>query len=75
MTICSLVIYSKPEKAAAVETEVAALEAVEVHASDPKGKLVVTVDHPERAFCSDTIMGFHSIDGVINTALVYEYTE
>jgi len=75
MTICSLVIYSKPEHAASVETEIAGLEGVEIHASDPTGKLVVTVDHPDRAFCSDTIMSFHSIGGVINTALVYEYTE
>lgn len=75
MTICSLVIYSRPEHLTAVEGEVAELEAVEIHASDPTGKLVVTIDHPERAFCSDTIMGFHNINGVLNTALVYEYTE
>lgn len=75
MTICSLVIYAKPEKTAEVEAKVSALDAVEVHASDPTGKLVVTVDHPERYVCSDTIMGFHSIEGVLNTALVYEYAE
>lgn len=75
MTVCSLVIYSKPKNTKSVEADVAALEGVEIHASDPTGKLVVTIDHPDRAFCSDTIMGFHSIDGVINSALVYEYTE
>ncbi len=75
MTICSLVIYSKPENLASVQTEVAGIEAVEIHATDPSGKLVVTIDHPERAYCSDTIMSFHNISGVINTTLVYEYTE
>jgi len=75
MTICSLVIYSKPENVAIVESEIAKMEAVEIHASDPSGKLVVSIDHPERDFCSDTIMSFHNIGGVINTALVYEYTE
>ncbi|MCP3969432.1 MAG: chaperone NapD [Rhodobacteraceae bacterium] len=75
MTICSLVIYSKPENTASVAAEVARMEAVEIHADDPSGKLIVTIDHPDRSFCSETIMGFHGIDGVLNTALVYEYAE
>jgi len=75
MTICSLVVYSKPENTPSVEAAVAGMEAVEIHATDPAGKLVVTVDHPDRSFCSEQIMKFHSVPGVINTALVYEYTE
>ena len=75
MTICSLVIYSRPEDTASVEAIVAGQEGVEVHVCDPAGKLVVTVDHPDRAFCSEKIMNFNKISGVLNTALVYEFTE
>jgi nitrate reductase NapD len=75
MTICSLVVYAKPEATTAVEKSIAAIEGVEIHAADPSGKLVVSIDHPDRTHCSETIMGFSNIAGVINTALVYEYYE
>lgn len=75
MTICSLVVYAKPENTEAVEKRMTDLEGLEIHATDPSGKLVVTIDHPDRAHCSEMIMGLSAIPGVINTALVYEYHE
>lgn len=75
MTICSLVVYANPNKTKAVESRIAAFEGVEIHASDPSGKMVVTIDHPDRTHCSETIMGMSTIDGVLNTALIYEYME
>ncbi len=75
MTICSLVVYAKPEKTKAVEKKIDDMEGVEIHATDPSGKLVVSIDHPDRVHCSETIMGLTAIPGVINTALVYEYYE
>ncbi|MCC2113518.1 MAG: chaperone NapD [Hyphomicrobiales bacterium] len=75
MSICSLVVYTKPQNLAPVEQALVALEGVEIHATDPNGRVIVTVDHPDRTQCSETIMGMAKIDGVINTALVYEYME
>ena len=75
MTICSLVVYAKPENTDAVEQRLAGLAGIEIHATDPGGKLVVTVDHADRRQCSETIMGLSAVPGVINTALVYEYHE
>ena len=75
MTICSLVVYARPEKAAVVERTIADIEGAEVHGASDEGKLVVLLDHPDRSYCSETIMGLHDIDGVISTSLVYEYYE
>ncbi len=75
MSICSLVVYTRPENVDSVGDSLALLEGVEVHARGENGKLVVTIDHPERRFCSDTMMHMSTMDGVINTALIYEYFE
>ncbi len=75
MTICSLVVYAKPEKAPVVEGAIAALDGVDVHAATNEGKLVVLLDHPDRTYCSETIMDLNNIDGVLSTSLVYEYYE
>ncbi len=75
MTICSLVVYARPEMAPMVEDTIAAIEGAEVHAATEQGKLVVSLDHPDRTYCSETIMDLNNIDGVVSTALVYEYFE
>ena len=75
MSIYSVVIHTKPENISSVSTELEKLEGVELHATSEKGKLVVSVDHHDRAYCSDTLMGFHNIPGVLNSSLVFEYFE
>jgi len=75
MTICSLVVYARPEKAPVVEQAIGLMEGTEVHAATKQGKLVVCLDHPDRTYCSETIMALNNIDGVISTSLVYEYFE
>ncbi len=75
MSICSMVVYAKPENAGTVEKAIKALEGVEVHGGTETGKLVITIDHPDRMKCSETMMGLHDVPGVINTALIYEYYE
>ena len=75
MTICSLVVYARPEKAPVVEGTIAAMDGVEVHTATDQGKMVVLLDHPDRTYCSEIIMDLNNIDGVLSTSLVYEYYE
>jgi len=75
MSIYSVVIHTKPENINSVSSALENIKGVELHATSDLGKLIVTLDHPDRAYCSDTLMGFHNIPGVINSSLVYEYFE
>ncbi len=75
MSIYSVVIHTKPENIDSVSKALEKIGGVELHATSNLGKLVVTLDHPDRAYCSDTLMGFHNIPGVLNSSLVYEYFE
>ena len=75
MTICSLVVYARPNDAAVVEAVISSLDGVDVHAASNEGKLVVSLDHPDRTYCAETIMDLSNIDGVLSTTLVYEYYE
>ncbi len=75
MTICSLVLHARPEKLERVTGELEKMQGVEVHGASELGKLVVTVDHPDRGYCSDTMIRMHDLDGVLNAALIYEYHE
>ncbi len=75
MTICSLVVHARPDRAATVRDRLREYQGVEVHAVSEKGKLVVTIDHSDPTHCSETMMAMHNIDGVLSAALVYEYRE
>ncbi len=75
MTICSLVLHTRPENLARVSCELEKMTGVEVHGASELGKLVVTVDHPDRGYCNDTMIRMYDLDGVLNAALIYEYQE
>ena len=75
MTICSLVVYAKPETVPAVSKGITEFDGTEVHVATPEGKLIVSLDHPDRSYCSRVIMDLNNIEGVISTSLVYEYFE
>ena len=75
MTICSLVIQAKPPHLQSVRELLNSMEGVEVHAQDERGKLVVSIDHPSREYCSDAMVSMSQISGVMSTSLVFEYQE
>lgn len=75
MSIYSVVIHTKPEHLDSVSAELEKIKGVEVHGKSDKGKLVVSLDHPDRGYCSDTLMGFHNIPKVLNSSLIFEYFE
>ena len=74
MSICSLVVHTRPENLDRVSEALAAIDGVEVHGRNPDGKLVVVIDHPDRQYCSQTAMDMHNIPGVINVSLAYDYS-
>ncbi|MCP4010718.1 MAG: chaperone NapD [Proteobacteria bacterium] len=75
MSICSMVVHSRPEKLDPVIASLSQMEGVEVRARDERGKLVVLIDHPKRQVIADSMMEMNNIDGVLNTSLIYEYFE
>ena len=75
MTICSLIVQVRPEKLSPVSTTLTQMNGVEVHNKDKCGKIIVTIEHPDREFCSKAMTEMSLIDGVMSTALVYEHQE
>lgn len=75
MSICSLLVHSRPENLEPIQQLLNEMEGVEVRARDELGKLVVLIDHPKRQVVADTMMSMAKLDGVLNTSLIFEYFE
>jgi nitrate reductase NapD len=72
--ICGLVVHARPGLAQAVQGRLIALPGVEVHASTPDDRLVVTVEDAGDRRCLDTVTRLQDIEGVLSTALVYQHS-
>jgi nitrate reductase NapD len=75
MSICSLVVYARPEKLKEVRADIEQRKGCEVSAVSEDGKLVALLDLSSRDLMSQTIMDLNNIPGVITVSLVYEYFE
>lgn len=75
-SISGLSVQTHPDRMVAVKERLQALPGVEVHMTDPSGKMVVTVEEePGERTMVDTITRVSQVDGVIATALVYTHQE
>jgi len=75
LTICSLVVQTKPDHLNNICESLDNIPGVEIHAQDKRGKLVVCIDHPSREYCSKVMTDMTHIDGVMSTSLIFEYQE
>jgi len=75
MTICSLVIQTLPKHLKKISQSLLEMDGVEIHAQDPQGKLIVSIDHSSRSYCGNTMTRMTRLNGVMSASLVYEYQE
>lgn len=68
-------VHTRPENVSAVSEHLVEMDGVEIHAATEAGKLVVTVDHPDRQVCSENMMAMQNVPGVLSASLIYEYFE
>ena len=69
--ISSLLLRARPERIDDVVRAIGALPAAEVHATDPAGRIIVTLETESEAVIVDAMNRIHTIDGVVSAALVY----
>ena len=75
MNISSAIIHALPRDVALVQTGLAALAGVEVHAVSPDGKMIVTIETEDDGSNAATYQLIGQLDGVMSAAMVYHQTE
>ncbi len=75
MNICSVIVHTRPDAAAAVQKALEQFEGVEVHGGQNEGKLIVTVESHDDKGAAETMTKFNDVKGVISTALIYHHNE
>ena len=69
--IASVLVQARPERLAQVEAAIAALEGCEIHARDPKGKLVVVMEASSAGALGSMLNTIALLPDVFSAALVF----
>jgi nitrate reductase NapD len=69
--IASILVQARPEHLLDVEAAILAIGGCEIHARDPKGKLVVVVDAPEAGIIGSTLNTVAALPNVYSASLVF----
>ena len=73
--ISSLVVHAHPTRIAAVVEALARIVDLELHAVDPSGKMVVTLETDSQATILERLEQITRLPGVLAANLVYHHSE
>jgi len=69
--IASVLVQARPQRLAEVEAAIAALAGCEIHARDPKGKLVVVMEASNAGALGSMLNTIALLPNVLSAALVF----
>ena len=75
INICGVLVHAHPDKLSQVQASLLQYEGVEVHNVSNNGRLVITIDLPDRFNMIDTINQLNNVEGVLSAAMVYQHNE
>lgn len=73
--IAGVLVQTRPTHIARVSESIESISGSEIHAASDNGKLVVTLEAPSSRAIAAHLTFIQQIDGVLNTALIYQHNE
>jgi len=73
--IAGVLVQARPENLSSVSDAINQLPGIEVHATQPDGRLVLTIEALNRGQVAETLTHLHSCAGVLSACLVYEQSD
>ncbi len=73
--IAGVLVQTRPEHIPQVQTSLGDIAGLEVHAVNPDGRIVVTVEGDGRKTVADALFSLNAMEGVLSACLVYEHSE
>ena len=75
MNISGVLVHALPEKSDKVRQAFMSFPGVEVHAVNPNGRMVVTLEREDISEMADTLIQLQNTDGVLSASVVYHHCE
>jgi nitrate reductase NapD len=75
MNISSAIVYAKPTQEAALQTQLAMLDGVQVHAQTEDGRFIVTLECADDVQAIDLYKTIEHLPGALSVAMIFQQTE
>lgn len=75
MNITGIVVHARPGRSAGIRRALGEIPGVEVHATTPEGRMVVTVEQDGDQAARAAMDAIARTEGVLSLALVYHHDE
>lgn len=75
INICGVLVHAIPNRILDVQARLLEYEGIEIHKVTTDGRLVITIDHPNRGQMIETINQLNTVEGVLSAAMVYQHNE
>lgn len=75
ISISGVLVHARPERLDAVCARLAAMPGLDIHATTPEGRLVVTLDESHDPMKGESLMRLHEIEGVLSASMIYHHYE
>ena len=75
LNVLGVLVHARPEHIDRVRQRLLERAGVEVHATAPEGRLVVTIEADRSSDASEALQGLYHVEGVLGASLVYQYCD
>ncbi|MDH4133355.1 MAG: chaperone NapD [Gammaproteobacteria bacterium] len=75
MHIAGVLVHTRPEWIENVHAKLLAIDGLELHATNPDGRMVVTIESDDRNKVAETLYRINTAENVLSASLVYEQSE
>ncbi len=75
MNIAGVLLHINPQREDEVKAALEQLAGTEIHAIQPNGRWVVTVEGDDNRQVADIVMNLHRLAGVLSAAMIYQHSE
>ncbi|MDH5181140.1 MAG: chaperone NapD [Gammaproteobacteria bacterium] len=75
INICGVLVHAARDRLAEVQTRLGSFAGLEIHEVTAEGRMIITLDLPDRMQMADTINDLNKIEGVLSAAMVYQHSE
>lgn len=73
--LCGVLLHARPDAIETVRTTLSTTAGVEIHHTEPDGRMVLTVEDAAGRWAGQIITSLYDIPGVASASLVYHHSE
>lgn len=75
MHIAGVLVHTRPEWIENVHAQLLAIDGLELHATNPDGRMVITIESDDRNEVAEALFRINTAENVLSASLVYEQSE